>query len=432
MANFLICGLVFWGYAFIKFRKEKILYPSVIFSLMWGAAYLYTAIILNGYGENLYLKEYYNFKYIDTYSVYVTIVVLAGFSIAHFLKKSSGRRVNLKMNKTFINNILLKYKWILWLNFGGGLLRIAIMLNIVGFDSMMDYRLAANAMMMTSSLSFAGIVFKLTAYIQMLANFYLALSGLKTGLGHLDLKKVLFLFILYAPNQMATGGRLFILYFILFFFGAFIVGRGISIGDKSRRLLENSEKKILFLVFIGLFLLTGVIAMLRSGSINESKENAFDKLAYVTEGMLCSEYIMRYYPPGTFQLDKGENTTGTLSKQYLSFRRYLNNTKMSASVVCIYTRPYLDFGYWGTLAFLFIIAFLGEYISLRCLKNMTLINFFIFIVILKMFYESVIASSVSDNIPNYELIILFVIFYNMIFGRIESKSRYEQQQKALD
>ena len=425
MLNFLFCGLICWLYAFVKFRKEKIIYPSVIFSFMWGAAYLYTAAILGGYGENLYLKEYYNFKYIDTYVVYVTIVTLSGFAIAHYFKKSSYYGVNLEMSESFIDNILLKYKWILWLNFGGGLLRIAIMLSTVGFDSMMDYRLAANAMMMTSSMSFAGIVFKLTAYIQMLANFYIALSGLKAGLEYLDLKKVLLLFVLYAPNQMATGGRLFILYFILFFFGAFILGRGLSIREESRRLLENYEKRVLILAFAGLLSLVGIIAMLRSGSINESKENTLDKFAYVTEGMLCTEYLMRYYPPGTFQLDKGENTTGTLSKQYLSFRKHLNHTKMSASVVCIYTRAYLDFGYWGTLAFLFIIAFLGEYISLRCLGNLTLIKFFILIAILKIFYESVMASSIPDNIPNYELIILFAIFYNRIFGKLNSEVKYE-------
>ena len=204
MADFIICGLVMWIYSYFRFRKEKILYPSVIFSFMWGAAYFYTAAILNGYGENLYLKEYYDFQYMDTYTIYITIAVLVGFAIAHYLKRTSKRKVNLKMSMDFIGNVLQKYKWVMWLNFFGGILRIAIMLSTVGFDNMMDYRLAANAMMMSSSLSFAGIVFKLTAYIQMLANFYIALSGLKTGFGYLDLKKVLTIFILYAPNQMAT------------------------------------------------------------------------------------------------------------------------------------------------------------------------------------------------------------------------------------
>ena len=423
MVSFFICGLVLLIYAIRKFLKDKILYPSVIFSVMWGGAYFYTAAILNGYGENLYLKEYYDFRFMDTYSIYVTIVVLLGFAIAHYFKRASGRGVNLEMSMDFIDNILHKYKWVLWLNFFGGLLRMAVMLSTVGFSSFMDYRLAANAMMMAPSMSIAGIVFKLTAYIQMLANFYIALSGLKTGFEYLDFKKVLVIFILYAPNQMATGGRLFILYFIIFFFGSFIIGRGLSLREQARRLLEPVEKKVLLLSFSVLLVLVGVIATLRGGGFDKTEESIFDKFAYVTEGMLCTEYLMRYYPPGTFPLDYGENTAGTLSNQYLSFRGYLQHTKMSSSVICMYTGAYLDFGYWGTLAFLFIIAFLGEYISLRCLGNMTLINFLIFIVILKIFYESVMSASVTDNIPNYELIILFALFYNSIFRRLEVTNR---------
>lgn len=419
MANFIICGLVMWLYAYMKFRREKILYPSVIFSFMWGATYLYTAAILGGYGENLYLKEYYSFRYLDTYVVYVTIAALVGFAIAHYFKKSSEHEINLEMSMNFIDNILEKYKWVLWLNFGGGLLRIAIMLSTIEVDDMMDYRLAANTMMMTSSLSFAGIVFKLTAYIQMFANFYISLSGLKTGFGYLDLKKVLIIFILYAPNQMATGGRLFILYFIIFFFGAFMIGRGLSLREETRQLLEPFEKRALLLSFTGLLSLVGIIAMLRGGGISESKENTFDKFAYVTEGMLCTEYLMRYYPPGTFQLDYGKNTSGTLSRQYLNFRRHLKQTRMSASVVCLYTRSYLDYGYWGNIVFVFLICLFGEYIALRCLGRLTLINFCIFIVILKIFYESVMAFAIPDNIPNYGLVLLFALFYKRLFGCLE-------------
>lgn len=420
MINFIICGLAMWLYAYIKFRKEKILYPSVIFSFMWGGAYFYTAAILGGYGENLFLKEYYNFRYMDTYVVYITIVVLAGFAIAHYFNRSSSRGVNLEMHMDFIDNILQKYKWVLWLNFFGGLLRIVIMLSTVGFDGMMDYRLAANAMMMSSSWSFAGIVFKLTAYVQMLANFYIALSGLKTGFEYLDLKKVLTVFILYAPTQMATGGRLFILYFIIFFFGAFIIGRGLSLRSESRHLLESFEKRALIISFIGLLSFVGIIAMLRAGGVGKSKENIIDKFAYVTEGMLCTEYLMRYYPPETFQLDYGKNLSGSLSKKYLNFRGHLNQTKMSSSVVCLYTRSYLDFGYRGNLIFIFLIALFGEYLALCCLGRLTFINFCIFIVVLKIFYESVMASAITDNIPNYELLILFALFYKRLFGRLDT------------
>ena len=97
---------------------------------------------------------------------------------------------------------------------------------------------------------------------------------------------------------------------------------------------------------------------------------------------------------------------------------------MSSIVTCFFTSAYVDFGYYGTLIYTFLFALLGELISIYCLKRITLINFFIFILILKMFYESVIASSISANIPSIELIILFIIFYKALFGRFQTYSRH--------
>lgn len=424
MLNFLVCGIIFWVYAYSIFKKDKIFYPSVIFSFMWGAACLYTSAILGGYGDNLYLKEYYVFKHMNVYIVYFTIVVMAAFLLAHLW----GRRqmsINMVMDMGFIERILSKYHWIMWVNFFGGLLRMAVMINLVGFDSVMDYRIAANSMMMTSSTSVAGIIFKLTAYVQMLSNFYVALYGLRTGFGKLNLKQTIVMFILYSPTQMATGGRLFILYFILYFFGAFLLGRGLSMKYGRKKLLDAKEKRVIIIVFSVLMILVGLIAMLRSGGVSKDNENLIDKFAYITEGLLATEYIMDYYPEGTFHLDLGQNSLlGSYTNQYLSFRRYLNDTKMSSIVTCFFTSAYVDFGYYGTLIYTFLFALLGELISIYCLKRITLINFFIFILILKMFYESVIASSISANIPSIELIILFIIFYKALFGRFQTYSRH--------
>lgn len=423
MISFLICGIIFWLYTYMTFMKERIFYPSIIFSFMWGGVCIYTALILNGYGQHLFLKEYYVFHHMDTYMIYFTIVMLGGFYLAHSLKKHTYVNVSLMMNSNFINKILSKYKWIMWLNFFGGILRMAVMISSVGVDSIMDYRLAANAMMMTSSLSVAGIIFKITAYVQMLANFYVGLYGLKTGIETLNFRKILGIFILYAPTQMATGGRLFILYFILFFFGAFLLGRGIALKQHKRKLLNLRESQAIILSFIGLLSLVALIAMLRSGGISKDQETIVEKFAYVTEGMLATEYLMDYYPSGTYQFDLGKNTIGKLSTQYLSFRSYLNDhTKMSAIVVCLFTPLYLDFGYLGSLIFLFFFAFFAESIAIKSLRKLTIINFCIYMVILKMFYESVMTPSIGANIPNYELIILFLLFYKLLFGKIQKST----------
>lgn len=404
--------------------RKKIFYPSIIFSFMWGAACLYIAAILNGYGKNLFLKDYYIFHHMDGYVVFFTLATLFGFFLAHMFKKSD--RVNLRMDHDFIDRILHAYKWVMWINFLGGILRMAVMMNTVGMNNMMDYRLAANAMMMSSSFTFAGIVFKLTAYIQMLANFYVGLYGLKTGFGNLDFKKTLGIFILYAPTQMATGGRLFILYFILFFFGSFLLGRGIAIREQGRKFLKFAEKRVLIFAFAGLLGLVVFIAMLRGGGIHEDKETTLEKFSYITEGMLATEYLMEYYPEDTYQLDYGVNTIGSLSKQYLEFRGYLHNTKMSSIVVCIFTSLYLDFGYWRSIFIMFLLVFVAELVSLNSLSKLNLLNFCIYMLILKMLYESVMTPSISANIANMELVVLFAIFYKSLFGRFETykKSRY--------
>lgn len=421
MLNFLICGIAFLFYAYIKFRNEKIFYPSVIFSLMWGITCVYTAAILNGFGENLFLKDYYVFHYMDTYIVYFTIAAILAFNLAHQLKKNN-HEICLTMNADFINLILSKYRWIMWLNFIGGILRIIIMVQMVGVDNIMDYRLAANSMMMTSSFTFAGIVFKLTAYVQMLANFYVGLLGLKTGFDILDFRKTIVIFVLYAPTQLATGGRLFILYFILFFFGAFLLGRGLAIKQDNRHLIESSEKKVLTVSFISLLVLVAFIAMLRGGGITKDKETTIEKFSYITEGILATDYLMNYYPPGTYQLEYGKSTSGIFTKQYKEFRGYLQKTRMSSIVTCFFTSFYLDFGYWGSLIFIFIFLLVAEFLSLWCLGNMNLIRFCIYLLILKILYESVIAQSLSANIPNYELIIIFALFYNWLFGKFEYRN----------
>lgn len=420
--NFLICGLLFWLYAYIKFMRTKIFYPSIIFSFMWGGACIYLAAILNGYGKNLFLKEYYIFHHMDGYVVFFTIATLFGIFLAHMFKKND--RVNLRMDHDFIDRILHAYKWVMWINFFGGILRMAVMINTVGMNNMMDYRLAANAMMMSSSFTFAGIVFKLTAYIQMLANFYVGLYGLKTGFENLNFKKTLGIFILYAPTQMATGGRLFILYFILFFFGAFLLGRGIAMREQGRKFLKFAEKRVLIFAFAGLLGLIVIIAMLRGGGVYEDKETTLEKFSYITEGVLATEYLMEYYPKDTYKLDYGKNTMGSLSEQYLKFRGYLLNTKMSSIVVCIFTGLYLDFGYWGSIFMMFLFVFVAELLSLRALNKMNLLNFCIYMLILKMLYESVMTPSISANIANLELVVFFALFYKSLFGRFETSKKY--------
>lgn len=420
MINFLICGIAFLLYAWMKF-KNRIFYPSVVFSLMWGLNCIYTAAILDGYGENLFLKDEYVYKYMDTYIIYFTIVSLLAFSIAH--KIYGNRGVHLKFSLDFIDGILSKYKFIMWINFIGGILRIVLMINHVGFslDNVMNYRLAANEMMNAGEGSI-GLVFRLTAYIQMLANFYVALYGFRAGFGKLNFKSVLTIFILYAPTQLATGGRLFVLYFIIFFFGSFFLARGISMKIIVRKWIFPQEKRAIIIMFAVLMSIVAIIGMSRAieNGKYEKGESFVEKFSYITEGTLLTEHTMQYYPDGTFQQTNGVHTLTGGSEIYFQFKGdAIIQRKMSSVVISIILPLYLDFGYWGSLITIFIITLFIESLSLRLLSNLTILRFLILATLLKICYESVMSNPIHGNIPIFELIILFAIFYKPIFGGLE-------------
>ena len=421
MINFLLCGLAFLYYAKVRF-KNRILYPSVVFSIMWGINCTYTAAILMGFGSNLYLREEYSYEYMESYIVPFTIVSLLAFTIAH--KRTHSKGINLMFSVGSLNTILRKYKFIMWLNFIGGILRIVVMVSLVGFslDNVMDYRMAANNVMMGSVGGLVLYVFKITSYIQMLANFYVAVDGLKTGFGKLKFKNVLTLFILYAPTQMATGGRLFVLFFIIFFFGSFLVGRGMAMKQQKRRWLENSEKRIIVNIFAFFLVIIAVIGMARAGSSKSADdERFFEKFAYICEGTLATDYLMRFYPEGTFEHEYGMFTLSSQSPQMKRFYGYLQTTKMSSTVYSFITFLYMDFGYWGSIIVWFFLVLFMEIGALKCLNRLTIFRFIVFSVLLKMAYESILGNSIGGNIPVFGLLVILYIFYDPFIGKYERR-----------
>jgi oligosaccharide repeat unit polymerase len=296
------------------------------------------------------------------------------------------------------------------------------MIGLVGFslDNVMNYRLAANDVMNSGS-GYVGLVFRLTAYIQMLANFYVALYGFGAGFGKLNFKKIFIIFILYAPTQMATGGRLFVLYFIIFFFGSFFLARGLSMNIAVRKWILPEEKRAITFIFAGLLTFVAIIGMSRAVENGKyvGKESFVEKFSYITEGMLATEYFMQQYPDGSFQHDNGMATIKGNTNNDLQFRRNLNMTRMSSIVISIILPLYLDFGFWGSLIVWFIIALFIESLSLRCLGKLTIIRFLILVTLLKICYESVMSNPINGNIPVYELIILLALFYKPLLGRFE-------------
>lgn len=423
MYTFLICGIVLLLYAWMRF-KRRVFYPSVIFCFMWGMNCIFHYLIYIGYVTPLNEIGLFDYQYMKTYIIYFTIATLLGFSLAH--RFSNGRNIHSNISLEFMDNILRKYKWVMWLNFWGGIFRIVALVSLIGFSfsNIIDYRLAANDMMMFSQGSLVGWIFRLTAYVNMLAIMYVALSGLRAGMSQLNMKDALTTFILFAPVQLATGGRLFILYFIIFYFGCFLLGRGINMQNKARKWLMGSERKAIINMMIIMLPLVVAISLSRGdgGVANISKhEGSFlDSFSYISDGTMTTNQCMEFFDGGSSLTPQGGKTTflGNSSAAD-AFRTHKHYTNYASSVYCIIHPLFLDFGYYGSLIAWTILAFFMELIALKSLAKMNLIRFVVYAMLLKMCYESVLANPFAGNIPFFELIVLFTIFYKPIFGKLE-------------
>lgn len=423
MWTFLTCGIVLLLYAWIRFKK-RVFYPSVIFCFIWGMNCIFHFLIYAGYVNPLTDVSSFEYKYMNDYIISFTVVTIVGFSIAYKVYGVSG--IKMKISTVFIDRILSQYKWVMWLNFFGGLLRIFVMVSLIGFSfyNIIDYRVAANNMMSYVQGGFAGWVFRMTAYINMLAIMYVALAGLRVGLGQLNMKDTLKLFILFAPVQMATGGRLFILFFIIFYFGCFILGRGISMQTDNRDWLLPTEWRAIRNMFAIMLPLVFVISVVRGegGVDNISKyEGTFlDSFTYISDGTMTTDKCMIYFTGGNTLNPAGGSTTFLgASAAEMDFRSYKHTTFWASSVYTVIVPLFLDFGYWGSIVAWAILAFVIEMIAIKSLSKMTLLRFVVYAMLLKMCYESVLTNPFASNIAFFELIILFAIFYKPIFGKFE-------------
>lgn len=434
MYTFLTCGIILLLYAWMRFSK-KVFYPSVIFCLMWGMNCIFHYLIYIGYINPLTYVEDFDYSYMDTYIIYFVIATIVGFSMAHWFYNEKDIKMNISIE--FMDRLLKRYKWVMWLNFYGGLLRIFAMVSLIGFSfyNIIDYRVAANNMMAYTQGGFVGWTFRITAYINILAIIYVSLSGLRAGMTRLSIKETLKMFVLFAPVQLATGGRLFILFFILFFFGCFVLGRGISLHTISRKWLQIGERKTIISMMLIMMPLVIAITLVRGeggvANLSNQEGSFLDPFSYISDGTMTTDKCMDFFSGGKYFEPAGGSTTflGSSDLEY-QFRAYKHNSNFGSSVYSLIIPLFLDFGYWGSIVVWALLAFVIEAMALKTLSKMTLLRFFIYALLLKMCYESVITNPFAGNIPFFELIVIFTILYKPLFGKLESRRKRDIEGEA--
>ena len=182
--NFFISGIIYLFSAFLLFKSKRLLYPSIVFCVLWGLACLSISFVQY---DILFpdMKEYFAFKYMNEYILYFTFVSVLAFFII-FPKKNIIFYDKIPLDS--LNQLLERYHFIMYLSFIIGMLRIIIFISLFNVYTLFDYRQA----FVTNSLSgYVGFFFRIGNWIQMLADIYIALLGYYHGKTYFDTKKLL-------------------------------------------------------------------------------------------------------------------------------------------------------------------------------------------------------------------------------------------------
>lgn len=404
--KFFICALILAVYGLFKFKQTKVLYPSIIFSGMW--AFSFFLIFLARLGMIISESDIdYMFTYAEPYCVCFTVVSVCSFLLAH---RGNKTIVNDLIDKKSLEILLKNYRWLMYLTFAFGIARIAMFASSFDIDNLTDYRQT----FIESSLSgILGWVFRIGNWILLFADVYLVLLGFYHGKTRMIFGDVVLSFVLFSPMLMSTGGRLFIVYYSLFYFVSFFLGRACA---KHKQFLDSSEKRYFIIVVSTLIVMVSVYQIIKIGDqLSSNIDTYLSKYLYVTDGIMSLNWCMEAFGQD-LQLDYGTNSFGFEKGHNLIIYRNLYQDQVGAAVYSILLPLYLDFGYYGSLIVWFCIAFIFEKIAIWNLKNITIIKLLVVLVVSKIEYESVIFNSFNTNYPFVELVFLLYVFRHNIFG----------------
>lgn len=418
MDIYLFSGIIFLLYVVVILYIERIPFPSTIFCLMWGVGCLMVYFVHLGWFEGVEMHT----PYFDKYLIPFTIVTVSSFALVHLLLPSKIKTTHI--DKYRLEAILKKYRFILYINAVLGIVKIMLILQMGGINSFWDYRYVALSISSTTT-DAGSFIIRIGNYVNLLANMYILLLGFFHGYVHWNKKEMAVDFVLYSIMTMAMGGRLFILYFILYYFGAFIVGRfSLKRESGNKSIFFKGELKTITISMALLLMLVSVIGQLRRFDTSVEEDYA-SKYLYIVDGLHVADYTMRVFN-GVDDLGYGANTfLGNEAKQTKKYRRLVQGTPIQVTVYSLIQPVYLDFGFTGSLVFMSILCFTMEGICVFCFKRLTIMKLLWIFLFIRICYESIIFPSISINIPQFELLIILAIMYKDIFIRW-TQSTYEK------
>ena len=408
--GFLLC-LVFAIANFLKLgmRNKTYALPSTFFALMWGltslGGFLYSNLLIG-------VSDYYNnaghLQEISSYQLTILIVIFSAFLLARFMRREVAVKVTAKFGGLDIVFIRRKMRWILYLFFAIGMYRLISVLSVTGwnYSVIRSYYLASRSNFGV----FDSNLLRIGGYLSQFAMFYICILGMETALRGIRLKRVVIDFLLFIPFQMSFGGRLFILAFFAPFIFSYLFTRSMTVIKKKNKKID---KKFLLVLASPVIMLIFVQVLKMNENVNVatiwsySTEIFYSSSAYIHMNELWSSL------PNKYPLGFGLNSLGFDSTVYNQIRETWGVEHNSASV-CVPSmipQAFLDFGKSGSLVFFFIVFYIIEDRAMVCLKNLTIKNVLIIVLLCQVTYQTVSSSTfdcLRAFIVGYIALVLFV------------------------
>lgn len=416
MDYFSLASLLCFIYAIVVYAIQRFITPSIVFSTMWGLSCMLCSLDVNGHIEGVS----HTFTFVSNYIPFFILSSLVGFLLARIFSQSDSTYRYIHIDISQVQYLLEKYRWILYLSFFVGLFRIIAIVALFGVSNLMEFRLISLSFDSYSPL--ISLVLRIGNYANLFASSYLILFGFYHGRTSVDTKLLLQNLLLYSMMGISTGGRLFIFYFLIYYTIPFILGRYIrnyslytrSIAEKPT-FLSRREWVNLSLVMISLITLISIIGLLRAEDPGNSESSPLYKFLYLCDGIISTDWALENYKNFS-DFGYGINSLfDSKSETMLEFRNQAIKSPIAFMVFSVMIPLYFDFGWWGSIFIWGLTCFIIEYLSLRFLRNFTILKLLMFAFFARFMYESIVFQPFSSFIPVLQLLFLLYVFRSFIF-----------------
>ena len=408
--SFILC-LVFAIANFLKLgiRNKTYVLPSTFFALMWGltslGGFLYSILLAR-------ISEYYlsasKLQEISSYQLSLLIVVFVAFLLVRFKHRKNAIKVSAEFGSVYIVAIRHKMRWILYLFFAIGIYRLISVVSVTGWDysEIRTYYLNSRSHLSV----YDSNVIRIAGYLSQFAMLYVCILGIECALRGIRLKKLVRDFLLFIPFQMSFGGRLFILSFFVPFIFSYLLTFSVAVVRNKKKKID---RKLLLILVSPVIMLIFVQILKMDESISmETIKKYSSGIFYTSTSYLHMNELWKNLS-NDFSLGYGLNCIGIGSPEYKHIIE-IWEFDQNPALVCIPSmipQAFLDFGKYGSVVFYFIVFYLIEDRAMVCMKNLTLKNMLIIVLLCLVSYQTVMSSTFNclrAFIVGYIALVLFV------------------------